>query len=106
MVPSDRATKPAKGPNPKSLTANIAKIISGKVREAAIIPLQKRYTHAGVRFLAAPRPIGMDRSIPAAVEIIAIQTLSMIPSHNTPRLSEKLGGKKSLKTVERVVVPL
>ena len=99
MVPSDNAIKPANGPKPNNFTANIASIISGKVLEAAITPLQNKYTQAGAKLRAAPRPIGIDRAIPATVEIIAIQILSAIPSQSTPRLSEKFGGKNESKNL-------
>ena len=77
--------KPAKGPKPNNFTAKIARIISGKVLEPAITPLQNKYTHKGAKFLAAPNPIGTDKAIPATVDMIAIHTLSRIPSHTTPR---------------------
>ena len=93
-MPRLRAMKPANGPKPKSLTAKIASIISGKVRDPAIIDRHVIYTQKGAKFLAAPSPIGIDRAIHATVEIIAIQMLSKIPSQTTPLLSAKFGGKK------------
>ena len=61
MVPSANAIKPANGPKPNNFTAKIARIISGKVLEAAIMPLQNKYTQAGAKLRAAPRPIGIDK---------------------------------------------
>ena len=78
IVPIAKAIKPANGPNPKNFTAKIARITSGNVLETAMMLRQKRYTHVGAQFRAAPSPIGMESKTPPIVEMTAIQILSRI----------------------------
>ena len=67
IVPRLRAINPAKGPKPKSFTAKMASIISGKVRDPAIMDRHVIYTQKGAKFRAAASPIGTDSAIPATV---------------------------------------
>ena len=45
-----------------------------------MIPLQNKYTGNGARLRAAPKPIGMEITIPIAVEVTVITRLSIMPS--------------------------
>src|SRR5690606_9748100 len=88
-------TNPANGPKPKSLTKNMARMISGKVRVSARMQRQTKYTGAGARLRAAPMPTGIEIKTPITVEATVIQMLSRMPSIIASERLLKSGGKNA-----------
>ncbi len=109
MKPIDetiRARIPASAPKPTAFTNRIATIIGWKERAIAMMIRPIHESQTGTRLRAEIRPIGIDRTIPAAVARMAIWIDSTSPSRMRTSLSAaKFGGQRRPRKIAPWVSP-